>query len=109
MKFNNLILYFSIIFLMGSCKNELELYPEDALSDPSFWKTDQDLELYASRFYTNLPGAMGPGRQPVRLVCEQLTKWLSLWYYCSTDLRWRLVQWRLVQHQGLQLFFEELQ
>ncbi|WP_343319438.1 RagB/SusD family nutrient uptake outer membrane protein [Sphingobacterium multivorum] len=61
MKFNNLILYFSIIFLMGSCKNELELYPEDALSDPSFWKTDQDLELYASRFYTNLPGAMGPG------------------------------------------------
>jgi len=61
MKFNNIILYFSIIFLMGSCKNELELYPEDALSDPSFWKTDQDLELYASRFYTNLPGAMGPG------------------------------------------------
>ncbi|UIR55280.1 RagB/SusD family nutrient uptake outer membrane protein [Sphingobacterium sp. SRCM116780] len=61
MKIQYYIFILGVVLGYSSCKNELNLYPEDALSDPSFWKSEQDLELYASRFYDILPGANGPG------------------------------------------------
>ena len=48
-------------FMFTSCSDLLDLYPEDSLSDPKFWTSVQDLELYANGFYGILPGAQGPG------------------------------------------------
>ncbi|MFV0329528.1 MAG: RagB/SusD family nutrient uptake outer membrane protein [Dysgonomonas sp.] len=61
MKIISKLLILSVISLFVSCSDNLDLKPEDSLSDPTFWKTEQDLELYANRFYTSLPGALGPG------------------------------------------------
>ena len=47
--------------MFSSCSDLLDLYPEDSLSDPKFWTSVQDLELYANGFYGILPGAQGPG------------------------------------------------
>lgn len=47
--------------LFTSCSGLLDLYPEDSLSEPNFWKSVEDLELYSNRFYECLPGAKGPG------------------------------------------------
>lgn len=47
--------------MFSSCSDLLDLYPEDSISDPNFWKNEQDLELYSNRFYESLPGAKGPG------------------------------------------------
>lgn len=46
---------------LTSCSDMLDLYPEDSFSDEIFWKTEQDLELYANGLYGVLPGAQGPG------------------------------------------------
>lgn len=47
--------------LTASCSDMLDLYPEDSISDPNFWNSVEDLELYANYFYECLPGAKGPG------------------------------------------------
>lgn len=61
-----------------ACSDLLDKYPEDAISDPSFWKNEQDLELYANRFYEILPGAQGPGAddQSDLYVNEKPNTWL---------------------------------
>ena len=53
--------YCIILLLAGvalaSCKREsyLDLYPKDAISEPTYFKNENDLKLYANRFYTLLP------------------------------------------------------
>ena len=63
MKKNKILLMASVActFMFTSCSDLLDLYPEDSLSDPKFWTSVQDLELYANGFYGILPGAQGPG------------------------------------------------
>ena len=38
-----------------ACNKKLNLYPQDALSEPTFFKNANDLALYANQFYQNLP------------------------------------------------------
>lgn len=48
------ILFVSLGLVMTSCnENLLERTPKDQISDPDFWKTDGDLELYINRLYQN--------------------------------------------------------
>ena len=46
---------FIIILLAISACNDsfMERYPKDALSDPSFWSTPQDLESFANGFLSS--------------------------------------------------------
>ena len=59
------IFYFLTIFsavLMVSCDEDiLDRTPLDEISEPEFWKTTSDLELYANSFYNKLPGWSGVG------------------------------------------------
>jgi hypothetical protein len=41
--------------LWMACNKKLNLYPQDALSEPTFFKNTNDLALYANQFYQNLP------------------------------------------------------
>jgi len=63
MKKNKILLIAAVACtsMFSSCSDLLDLYPEDSLSDPKFWTSVQDLELYANGFYGILPGAQGPG------------------------------------------------
>jgi hypothetical protein len=48
------ILFVSLGLVITSCsKDLLEKTPKDQISDPDFWKTDGDLELYLNRLYAN--------------------------------------------------------
>lgn len=52
----------------SSCQKDfLDLTPLDQISDPEFWKTDQDLELYMNGLYSVLPGwnLAGAGGHPL--------------------------------------------
>lgn len=64
--------------LFTSCADMLDLYPEDSVSDANFWKSEQDLELFANGFYGILPGAQGPGAddQSDCYVNEKPNTWL---------------------------------
>jgi hypothetical protein len=59
------IIYFitiSSILLFVSCSDDiLDRTPLDEISEPEFWKTTSDLELYANSFYNKLPGWSGVG------------------------------------------------
>ena len=63
MKKNKILLIAAVACtsMFSSCSDLLDLYPEDSLSDPKFWTSVQDLELYANGFYGILQGAPGPG------------------------------------------------
>ena len=53
------ILYFMIILLgifMYSCEDLLDKTPLDQISDPDFWTSETDLELYLNRFYDSFDG-----------------------------------------------------
>lgn len=63
------IIYISILFIMGmffnSCdKDLLDKTPQDQISDPDFWKSEGDLQLFLNRFYNTLPGWGGSGAAP---------------------------------------------
>lgn len=79
MKINKTII--SVLFAcmaFASCSEWLDKYPKDAISDPGFWNSVQDLELYANQFYGIFPGALGPGAddQSDCYVNEQVNTWL---------------------------------
>lgn len=55
-----IIIFFALPFV--SCDDDfLNRTPLDEISEPEFWKTASDLELYATGFYNNLPGWAGVG------------------------------------------------
>lgn len=47
--------------ILCSCSDYLDLVPKDALSDATYWKTTDDLKIYANRFYPGLPRLGGRG------------------------------------------------
>jgi len=59
------IIYFlticSILSLVSCSDDILDRTPLDEISEPEFWKTTSDLELYANSFYNKLPGWSGVG------------------------------------------------
>ena len=52
-------LYIYIIAITGllfpACNKKLNLYPKDALSEPTFFKNASDLALYCNQFYSSIP------------------------------------------------------
>lgn len=66
----------------SSCnKDFLNLTPLDQISDPEFWKTDQDLELYMNGLYSVLPGwlASGSGGNPLLDAGTDMAISVGLW------------------------------
>jgi hypothetical protein len=53
----HLTIYILVVaaLIAGSCNKKLNLYPQDALSEPTFFKNANDLALYANQFYQFLP------------------------------------------------------
>ncbi|MFN7280386.1 MAG: RagB/SusD family nutrient uptake outer membrane protein, partial [bacterium] len=76
-----------VIFLgtglsFSSCnKDFLDLTPLDQISDPEFWKTDQDLELYMNGLYSVLPGwnLSGSGGNPLLDAGTDMAISVGLW------------------------------
>jgi starch-binding outer membrane protein, SusD/RagB family len=61
-KIFNTILLAIVILAISSCKKDfLDLTPADQISDPEFWKSTQDMELYLNGLYSVLPGWLGSG------------------------------------------------
>lgn len=62
-----IIFSISTVFLFNACNKNLDRAPLDQISDPEFWKTDGDLELYVNNLYTQLPGwaLSGSGGNPL--------------------------------------------
>ena len=63
------IIYIILIFSMGmffnSCDEDLlDRTPQDEISEPDFWKTEGDLQLYLNRLYSVLPLWNGDGSAP---------------------------------------------
>ena len=60
-----ILLIFAIGVFFNSCEEDLlDRTPKDQISDPDFWKTQGDLELYLNRLYNGLPGWGGSGAAP---------------------------------------------
>ncbi|PSL24033.1 RagB/SusD family nutrient uptake outer membrane protein [Chitinophaga ginsengisoli] len=53
-RFINYIITVAVL-LLAACNKQLDLYPKDALSEPTFFKNANDLKLYCNQFYQNLP------------------------------------------------------
>lgn len=54
--------------VLNSCKKDLlNKSPQDQISDPAFWKSDGDLQLYINNLYSQLPGwnVTGEGGTPL--------------------------------------------
>ncbi len=66
------------ISLITACEDNLNLYPEDSISEEKFFNDVTDLELFANGFYGLLPGAQGPGAddQSDCFVNEKPNTWL---------------------------------
>lgn len=66
------------IALFAACEDNLNLYPEDSISEETFFNNVTDLELFANGFYGLLPGAQGPGAddQSDCYVNEKPNTWL---------------------------------
>ena len=48
----------------SSCEDLLDKTPQDEISEPDFWKTEGDLELYINGLYNILPEWVGDGSAP---------------------------------------------
>ncbi|MCX6299428.1 MAG: RagB/SusD family nutrient uptake outer membrane protein [Bacteroidetes bacterium] len=62
-----LSLLLGIVIIGSSCKKILDKSPQDQISDPQFWKTPADLQLYVNNLYSVLPGwnLSGAGGNPL--------------------------------------------
>jgi hypothetical protein len=56
MKIQYKLILFAFVILGGISSCEIDRFPETNLSDPSFWKTENDIKLASNYLYTFLPG-----------------------------------------------------
>ncbi len=76
------VLFLGIGMVFTSCKkNFLDLNPRDQISDPEFWKSDQDMELYMNGLYSVLPGWLtsGSGGNPLLDAGTDMAISVGLW------------------------------
>ena len=45
----------AVTLLTVSCNDYLDRFPKDSFSEPTFFKTENDLIYYANQFYGSLP------------------------------------------------------
>ena len=50
------IALFAVMMGFSSCSDFLDKYPQEELSDASFWKTPKDAEMFVANIYKVLPG-----------------------------------------------------
>lgn len=93
---------FALILLLGACKKEdfLDRFPQDAISDPTFFKNENDLKLYLNRFYDALPVQRGnseansdnfaQGNRDVFLAGEYVVP--------ATDGNWSYAGWANIRY-----------
>lgn len=77
-----IVLFLGIGTVFTSCKkNFLDLNPQDQISDPEFWKSDQDMELFMNGLYSVLPGwlASGSGGNPLLDAGTDMAVSVGLW------------------------------
>lgn len=43
------------LLIFNSCSKQLDLLPQDEITNEQFWNTPTDLQLYANQFYTSFP------------------------------------------------------
>jgi hypothetical protein len=57
----------SALLIETSCTKVLDKSPQDQISDPEFWKSDGDLQLYVNNLYSVFPswGLSGSGGNPL--------------------------------------------
>ena len=51
----SLYLFLCAGLLLAACNKKLNLYPNDELSEPTYFKNASDLQLYCNQFYQDLP------------------------------------------------------
>ncbi len=76
------ILSIAIAAVFSSCRKDfLDLTPEDQISDPEFWKSTQDMELYMNGLYSVLPGWLlsGSGGNPLLDAGTDIAIAVGLW------------------------------
>lgn len=60
-----ILLIFTVGIFFYSCEEDiLDKTPQDQISDPDFWKTEGDLQLYLNKLYNIFPGWGGGGAAP---------------------------------------------
>jgi hypothetical protein len=76
------VLFLGIGMVFTSCKKDfLDLNPRDQISDPEFWKSDQDMELFMNGMYAVLPGWLtsGSGGNPLLDAGTDMAISVGLW------------------------------
>lgn len=65
--FHILSVLLGIVLVLGSCQKTLDKTPQDQISDPEFWKSSSDLQLYVNNMYSVLPSWLltGSGGNPL--------------------------------------------
>lgn len=96
------IIYILGLVLLAACKREdfLDRFPQDAISDPTYFKNENDLKLYLNRFYDALPVQRGnnennsdnfvPGTRNTLLSGEYAIP--------STDDNWSYAGWANIRY-----------
>lgn len=77
-----IILALGVGIVFSSCKKDfLDLSPKDQISDPEFWKSTQDMELYVNGLYSVLPGWLtsGSGGNPLLDAGTDMAIAVGLW------------------------------
>lgn len=54
-RFNLYIAGILSLLIFNSCSKQLDLLPQDEITNEQFWNTPTDLQLYANQFYTSFP------------------------------------------------------
>lgn len=80
------VIYTSMIWAglglgFNSCQKLLDKSPQDQISDPEFWKSDQDLQLYVNGLYSVLPSwnLTGEGGTPLLDASTDVAIASGLW------------------------------
>ncbi|MEO6134135.1 MAG: RagB/SusD family nutrient uptake outer membrane protein [Ginsengibacter sp.] len=77
-----IIVSFGIGIVFTSCKKHfLDLTPKDQISEPEFWKSTQDMELFLNGLYSVLPGwnSSGSGGTPLLDAGTDMAISVGLW------------------------------
>ena len=75
------IIFLSIVIISSSCKDLLDKKPLDQISEPAFWKTENDLQLFLNTFYSTFPGweALGSGGANMKDNGTDLSLGVNIW------------------------------
>ena len=78
-----------VMGLTTSCNDIIDLSPIDSFTDESYWRSVDDLEKYANRFYTNLGGSdINGDTQSDNRVTTNYNTWLFNEYLVENASDW---------------------